>query len=246
MPDKADWSCDSCHTNNYAQQSTCRVCGREAGSATGELALPDHRPLAISAEETVAFVESKHTEAERPTIALAPKPPPPMRPPPPKALPKPPSCTPRPYVRRRRKRRVFPWVMLGVFGFLALVYGSDFLANLGSQLRQPPQTSATAPCPAEAAQWLPDSGAGASLVARYDTGKHLVTICVGSDGSYRYNGQIKGKPVTAENHVSLPADKTSAGFTASNGDYHYEISGLDLTVRYRDRVIGREQLTPVR
>ncbi|MGW7532198.1 zinc finger Ran-binding domain-containing protein [Amycolatopsis sp. NPDC054798] len=240
MPDKADWSCDSCHTNNYAQQSVCRVCGREAGSATGELALPDHRPLTIAADETVAFVESKHTKPERPTIALAPVPPP--RPPSP---PKPPSYPPRPVVSPRRKHRVVPWLVLAAFGLFALIYGSSFLAYLGSKFKQPAQTSAATPCPAEAAQWLPGSGSGAGLVARYDTGKHTVTICVGSDGSYHYDGQIKGKPATADNHISLPADRTSTGFTASNGDYRYEISGLDLTVRHRERVIGHEHLTPL-
>lgn len=243
MPAKADWSCDSCHTNNYAQQSVCRVCGREAGSATGELALPDHRPLAISAEETVAFVESRHAKPERPTIALAP--PPPVRPPsPPKTPPKTPSRTPRPYVARRRKRRVVPWLVLGVFGLVTFIYGNSFLAYLGSQLRQPAQTSAATPCPSEAARWLPGSGAG--LVAKYDTGKHTVTICVDSDGAYHYDGRINdGKPTTADNHISLSADRTSHGFTASNGDYHYEISGLDLTVRYRTKIIGQEHLTPL-
>ncbi|GAA1034730.1 MULTISPECIES: zinc finger Ran-binding domain-containing protein [Amycolatopsis] len=242
MPDKADWSCDSCHTNNYAQQSVCRVCGREAGSATGELALPDHRPLKIAADETVAFVDSKHTKTERPTIALAPVPPPraPTRPPP---APKISSPGPR-YAPRRRKRRVLPWLVLAVFGFLALVYGSQLLAHLSSKFQQPAQTTAATPCPAEAASWLSDSGAG--LVAKYDTGKHTVTICVGSDGSYHYDGRVNdGQPTTADNHISLHAERTSSGFTAVNGEYSYEISGLDLTVRKRNKVIGREHLTPV-
>ncbi|KFU78406.1 hypothetical protein [Amycolatopsis lurida] len=101
------------------------------------------------------------------------------------------------------------------------------------------------PCPVEAARWLPAEGEDAELVARYDTGKHTVTICRDSAGSYHYDGQLKGKPTTSDNHISLPAEQTATGFVAVNGDYRYEISGQELTVKHKGKIQARMRLEPL-
>ncbi|KZB88238.1 hypothetical protein [Amycolatopsis regifaucium] len=101
------------------------------------------------------------------------------------------------------------------------------------------------PCPVEAFRWLPGNGEGAELVARYDTGRHTVTICRDSAGSYHYDGQLNGKPTTPDNHISLPAEQNATGFVAVNGDYRYEISGQDLTVKYKGKIQSRMRLAPL-
>lgn len=252
MKGKTDWSCDSCHTSNYAQESSCRVCGREAGSATGVQVPPEHRPLTVTDDKTVAFVESRHKDLPRPTITLAPMPPsrpalpkPPVPPtfsPPPPRFPRTAPRTPRP-ASGRALRGVARYLLVVIVAIILIA----ILDRIGSLLGSA-RTSATGPtatsCPADTARWLPGNGDGAKLVARYDTGKHIVTICLDSTGSYHYDGQLKGNPVTAENHISLSAERTIIGFTAVNGEYRYEISGQDLTVSYKGEILSQMHLTP--
>ncbi|MFF4594742.1 hypothetical protein [Amycolatopsis sp. NPDC001319] len=131
---------------------------------------------------------------------------------------------------------------------IGFVFMLGLVARVGSSIRsdEASVTGSTAPaCPDEAARWLPSDGEGAELVARYDTGEHVVTICRDYMGSYHYDGQLKGKPVTADNHISLAAERTSNGFTAVNGDYRYVITGPDLTVSYRGKVLSEMHLTPI-
>ncbi|MGW0516129.1 zinc finger Ran-binding domain-containing protein [Crossiella sp. NPDC003009] len=254
MKDKADWSCDSCHTNNYAQQSICRVCGRQAGSATGVLALPDHQPLSIARDETVAFVESRHKELPRATIALAPVPPSRPGPPGPLCPPKAPARSdygvatrtpraPRPPVSGRAFWRGVRYLLVAILVIIVITNLDRIGSLLGSAETSGVGRTATS-CPTEVARWLPGNGDGAELVARHDTGKHVVTICLDSAGSYRYDGQLKGRPVTSDNHISLPAERTPTGFTAVNGEYRYEISGQALTISRKGKVLSHLPLAP--
>ncbi|MEV6908543.1 zinc finger Ran-binding domain-containing protein [Amycolatopsis sp. NPDC051071] len=252
MKNKADWSCDSCHTNNYAQQTSCRVCLREPGSATAVVVLSAHKPLKVPHDETVDFVESRHKELPRPTITLAPVPPSrpapakpsdvPKRPAP--AIPRPVPAAPRPPVSGSTVWRVVRFLLIPV---LAIVVITN-LGRIGELLGSLGTNGAgriTTPCPVEAARWLPGNGRDAELVARYDTGRHTVTICLDSAGSYHYDGQLKGKPTTKDNHISLPAVRTATGFTAVNGEYRYEISGQDLTVSKKGKIETRLRLVPL-
>ncbi|MEU3765866.1 zinc finger Ran-binding domain-containing protein [Amycolatopsis keratiniphila] len=249
MKNNADWSCDSCHTNNYAQQTTCRVCGREPGSATAALTLSEHRSLEVARDETVDFVESRYKDLPRPTISLAPVPP--ARPPAPKlptvpARPAPaiPRAVPRPPrapVSGTTMRKAVRVVLIGAAA-LVLFANLGRIGDLLGSLSTSGAGRTAKPCPVEASRWLPDGGENAELVARYDTGKHTVTICRDSAGSYHYDGQLKGKPTNSDNHISLPAEKSATGFIAVNGEYRYEISGQDLTVKYKGKVQARMRL----
>lgn len=112
MEDKADWSCDSCHTNNYAQELSCRVCGRKAGSATSVPALTEHRPRTVTHDKTAASVESRHKNLPRPTSTPAPVPPSRPAPPKPPVPPKSPPAPARPGAAKRAPRPVLRFFLI--------------------------------------------------------------------------------------------------------------------------------------
>ncbi|WP_410564499.1 hypothetical protein [Amycolatopsis sp. cmx-4-61] len=246
MADKATWKCDSCHTNNYEDAEFCRVCQLEPGSATGATEVVVHEPQQPEAQPRPKFVSSRHGPAPRPTITLTPVPPKPVPPsrrpaaPPPRPAP----ARPRPLVPRATAKKLTK-VALGLVALLVLAANLPRLTALlpdASTLGTAP--SATAPaCPGEVARWLPESGASAVLIAQYDTGQHVVTVCRDNGGQYHYDGQVKGKAATSETHISLTATPTASGFQARNANYLYEIDGLDLRLTKSGKPVKSWQLT---
>lgn len=57
----AAWVCDSCHTNNLAQATVCRVCHSQPGSATGQAQqVPIHQEPVRQQTAQPTFVESRY------------------------------------------------------------------------------------------------------------------------------------------------------------------------------------------
>ncbi|MEQ0561229.1 hypothetical protein ABJI51_19250 [Amycolatopsis sp. NEAU-NG30] len=108
-----------------------------------------------------------------------------------------------------------------------------------------PSTSAPAdkPCPADAARYLPGGQGTALLVAQ--TAKSLITICRTPDGRIFYDGQARGKPVSDDTHIVLPAEASGDGFVATNGEYRYEVGGGRLVVSAGSAVLSDEELAVV-
>lgn len=249
------WRCDSCHTNNDLNASMCRFCGREPGSATGEVAILTHQPLPEVRRQQPTFVQSRY---DRPTITLAPPAPPRPSPPPTRkamARPAPPAAPParpgrpptpprparRPPSRSRRRTATkgsrFALLALGV---VAVGVGLSIIGG-----RNTPTAVAT-PCPQAVVRWLPPDSVNSTLVASYETPLHIVTICQNSAGQLYYDGQGRDKPATDEYHISLRATRTPTGFEADNGGYRYMIDGSELVVTENGAGIGRWPLTPTK
>lgn len=104
------------------------------------------------------------------------------------------------------------------------------------------QTTAAQPCPPEAAVALP--GQTGTLLARYHTTKHVITVCQTSDGQVFYDGQVKGQPPGPQTHISLPAQATADGYIAHNGNYTYQITGGRIVVTNGASVLLDEVLQP--
>jgi hypothetical protein len=112
-----------------------------------------------------------------------------------------------------------------------------------SSTEAPGQTPGVAqPCPAEAAAWLP--GQTGTLVARYQTTKHLITVCQATDGQFFYDGQIMGQPEGPDTHISLPAQASGDGYVAYNGAYTYQLTGGRIVVTNDGTVVLDELLQP--
>lgn len=230
MADSATWRCGSCHTNNYGDAAICRNCQHAADSATGATeVVVKQPPQVVKSKPPVGPSKYGPGSGPRPTITLTPVPPkrtpPPRRPAPPPARPAP----ARPPLPKGTVGKAVKFA-LGVLALIALVITVPRLGDLLPDTSPSgTETSSAGPaCPAEVARWLAGSGAGAVLIAQYDTGQHLVTICRDSGGQYHYDGQLKGKPATSDTHISLTASQTSTGFQATNANYRYEIDGSDL------------------
>jgi hypothetical protein len=244
MPDKAAWKCDSCHTNNYDGAAFCRVCQLEPGSATGatEVVVHDERRQEVSSKPT--FVPSKHATGPRPTITLTPVPPK-RTSPPRRSAPAPSPLKPaRPPMSRVTARKLVK-ITLGIVAFIVLAVT---VPRIGALLPDAPTSSqgtstAKPPCPDAVARWLSGSGTGSVLIAQYDTGQHVVTICRDSGGQYHYDGQMKGTSATSETHIALTASQTATGFQARNANYLYEIDGSDLRLTKSGQPVKSWRLT---
>lgn len=99
-------------------------------------------------------------------------------------------------------------------------------------------------CPPQVAEWLPDGGNGATLVAAYQTSAHFITLCTADTGQVYYDGQVKGAPVDNTNHISLPAEPSGDGYVATNGPYTYQITGGEVIVSENGTVVSTDQLEP--
>ncbi|MFI9449490.1 hypothetical protein [Amycolatopsis sp. NPDC052450] len=98
------------------------------------------------------------------------------------------------------------------------------------------------PCPVEVARFLP--GGEGVLKVRLQTERHLVTVCETADGRLFYDGQGKGKPVTDEHHLQIPAQRTADGYTARRGVYTYEIKANRLVVIRGGEVLSDSATSP--
>jgi hypothetical protein len=99
------------------------------------------------------------------------------------------------------------------------------------------------PCPGDAARYLPGGEGTALLVAQ--TAKSLITICRTPDGRIFYDGRARGKPVSDDTHIVLPAEASGDGFVATNGEYRYEVGGGRLVVSAGSDVLSDEELAVV-
>ncbi len=239
------WSCDSCNTNNLAEAKMCRLCQRPPGSSSGTV-----REVVTTANQTPqqrnqpkpVFVESKHSEPARITLT------PPVSP---RAKPTSPPA---------RKSGAAGWVLaIGLFVVVLVVIimlsGFDFSSSPQPRTPSTPTFSSAPadpvepvaptqpPCPSAAAVWLPDGGQGASLIAGYTATKHVITVCQDASGQLYYDGQVKGAAPSSDTHISIPAQKTSAGYIAWNKTYVYEINGAELTVTDNGKLKAQWTLT---
>ncbi len=234
--DDPPWACDSCHTNNYAADTVCRVCGRAPGSATGTVVLVSPEAPPQRSVDGSHFVQSKHADQQRPTIFLTPP-----TPPAPKPEPAPP---PRPASPDKRRG----WLTFSAFAIAAIVIIIVVALAIPrpSSSANSPSTSQQA-CPDNVAEYLPGGGSGAVLIGQYtDDDNHIVTICeIPASGQYYYDGQIKDQPVTNDTHISLPATQTGTGFVAVNGVYTYQITESGLIVSKNGTMLRESKLTQI-
>lgn len=156
----------------------------------------------------------------------------------------------RPTGRKRKfwtygRKRAARWI---VGGLLVLMYGPSLLEQLG-KVELPSSSAhdstAGAPCPAAVTQFLPGGGSGATLVTAGQTNKHLITVCRTAAGALYYDGQVKGMPADATNHIMLAATATATGCVAHNSSFRYEIDGQRIIVRNAGAVIMDEVLRPL-
>lgn len=106
-------------------------------------------------------------------------------------------------------------------------------------------TPAVTPCPDVVTRWFPEDTTAAALVALYDTGGYVVTLCRAASGQLYYDGQQKGVEASSTSHIFLRAQETSTGYTAVNVDYLYRIDGRDLILTHNGEVVRHWILTPV-
>jgi hypothetical protein len=246
------WSCDSCHTNNLAGATVCRVCGRQPGTSTGSVGQigPPVAPPPLQQQTRPVFVESKHAPVPIALIPTAPvRKPAPPRTPVRKPMPPRPPSRPAAHVHgavRTGLRIAGALKVLGVVAGLLLVIG--VVARLGSDVSSssspstPEMVQSTptgTPCPTAAARWLQNGGQGAVLVAGYTTTQHVITVCRDAAGQLYYDGQQKGVAVTSDTHISIPAQATSTGFEATNLGYLYQITASEVIVSKSGKVLKR-------
>lgn len=261
------WQCAKCDTNNVMSASECELCG---GTERKKVARPKPKPAPAKPQVTKKVTRPAGPPAvtrpatpvrpvTRPAVvtptAYAPPPPPAaptVRAPRPPVAPPPMSRPPAPTPYRRPSGRKF-WTSgrkktarwIGIVLAL-LIFGP----SLGEQLKKIELSTgsgsamANTPCPATAATWLPGGGSGSTLVGAYQTNKHLITLCKASSGQVYYDGQVKGKPADTDNHISLPATSTGAGWVARNGVYTYTIANGAVVVANSGKVVLNETLQP--
>lgn len=228
----------------------------DVGPEVSRSALPS-RLGALPAFTGAQDASGTATATDPATITLIPPPP---SPPPPKPAPRPtPWSEPSPLAEAVRPigsstRSSAAKVSLLALGLVAgtlvpvIVFtalGSLFSALRSGELNSGPATPSvppSAPCPTAVAQWLP-GGESAELVARYTTARHVVTVCRVGNGQLYYDGQARGAPADAQNHIVVKATETGDGFLATNGSYRYRISGRVLTVTENGRLLARWPLT---
>lgn len=189
-----------------------------------ELTRPTQRPR---------FVESRHTISLHPA---APPPPVPVRPVAPPAPPPPPP-PPRP---PGGIGKVLAWA---VGAWLLLLGGAQVLPALWDSIESSAGGSAdtrpsTTPCPEAVASFIPEYGT--TLIARYRSAKHEITLCRGPSGQAYYDGVVIGKPRSGKWHISLTASVLGGGeYTAVNGVYRYRVTGTEVIITRNGEVIGR-------
>lgn len=134
--------------------------------------------------------------------------------------------------------------MAGVVALLVWQFGvpwvRDWAGPSSSGGAETQAANSAVGCPDVVAGFLP--GGAATLIARYQSDKHLITICEASTGQLYYDGQVKGKPSDSVNHISLPASATGQGFIAHNGVYTYEIRGMEIIVSKSGSIILNSSL----
>lgn len=244
------WACDHCDTNNPPGSTFCRRCKWQPENAQATRRVTSVISLPTALDDTPpVFTESRYLATERasrepvPLITLAPTGhltrPPTARP-----LPRPPAPPPPAHSVSTAKYWWLGGLILAAIIVLIYAAGSGSVGNGATPGEAVPQAPTAAPCPSEAARWLPGGGADATLLARYTTPKHVVTVCRLASGQIYYDGQVSGASVNSDTHISLLAQESPGGFTARNGAYTYQITGNEVIVTKNGAVLNRWPLTP--
>lgn len=137
------------------------------------------------------------------------------------------------------------WAILIFAGWqFGLPLAEEFIAAQSSSTSaaSPGQTGTMQPCPPEVAAFLP--GQTGTLVVRYQTVKHMITVCQATDGQLFYDGQVKEQAASSDTHISLPAQPIGDGYIAHNGAYTYQITGGRIVVTNAGKVVLDEVLQP--
>jgi len=163
-----------------------------------------------------------------------------------------PAPAPEPGAPSYPRRRSFGWLVKAGLAVAATILawqvGLPWVQELiaehaaGATGGSSDQTATSQPCPPEAAAALP--GQTGTLLARYQTSRHVITICQTSDGQVFYDGQLKDQPPGPETHISLLAQPTGDGYIAYNGTYTYQITGGRIVVTNEGTVLLDEVLQP--
>lgn len=130
---------------------------------------------------------------------------------------------------RRTRRTLNGFTGLLLFWFV----GVPLLGVVGNALQPEPTAGGqgvNAPCPDSVARWLPSGGPGAVLVGAFQTDRHVITLCRAADGQVYYDGQVKGQPADARNHLLLHAVQEGQDWVADNYGYRYRVVGLQRVV----------------
>jgi hypothetical protein len=211
------WNCVACYAANAATASSCGICGRSFAPA----------------DPFDAWAESAGTvTAERPTAVR------PVRPPVDDS-PLVTTLNQRPLVARPSRSgkwfsRLVILAVIGVGAFATRHFWLDPLRSEPSQESlQTPATSGSgitpsnAPCPASVADTIPaGGGAGATLVETHETSGYTITIC-SSFGRLYYYGVSLASPGLS---ITLPAERSGSGFTATNHAFTYHVGTQSLVV----------------
>lgn len=261
------WSCTECDTNNTLDLPACRICDGERTAMCRVVEPPAPVPWrqvtpdprfgpprhALRALELpFGGTPPDRTPTRRPVPPPAPPPAPLSDPEPARSPVPPPKPPPVPPPSRRAPSGGGARRVAGVSSVLAAVgIGVVVLVQLFASLvpdgggTEPAAPAATAPvpCPEAVARHLPTPGA--TLVAAYQTDRHLVTLCRLPDDRVFYDGRRKDRPATRETLISLPAGQTRDGWLARNGDTTYEVTGDTLVVSEGSTVLLRDPLRPV-
>jgi len=130
-------------------------------------------------------------------------------------------------------------VVLWVFGVL---FALNIIGKMVGSTTSGGGSSSAVACPSEVAQGLTGE---TTLVARYRTDKHTVTLCRDTSGQVWYDGRVTGAAITPSTHILLKATPTANGYVANNSGYGYEIDGTQLTTTKSGKVLSHDQLTLV-
>lgn len=249
------WRCDSCEANNEAGATECRICHQVPGSATG--AARQVADAFVQTRQTgpaPEYTESRHGQYR----------PPPMRPPMPigGTPPRPPVAPlPRPVARPKHGNGGLVFGLIGVAAVAVVIIAAALSTHhqvAGGQAPSDPgvaapssESSAPAvpplpsgpPCPDAAATYLADSGADSVLIVEYDSPRYTITLCEADDGQLYYDGQLKDSAPSDTTHISIPAEQSTSGYTASNNGYTYEIGSTEEQLVHGGHVIEEFPLT---
>lgn len=255
------WRCDSCEANNEADATECRLCHQVPGTASGTAARVQAAfvPTATT-EPRPEFTESKHSQFRQRPRPATPRPPLGGTPPPPRR-----PAPVRPASGAGRAGPIVGMLVLATVVIIAFVvglnrhgsssdvastpdvgsYGAPAPVPGGAESEAPSESPEPAgpPCPDAVARYLPDVGSGSILVAAYTSTRYTVTLCEADDGQLYYDGQLNGAPASNTTHISIPAQETSYGYTASNNGYTYEVTDAEEQLVHGGRVIEDFQLT---
>lgn len=249
------WRCDSCEANNEAGATKCRICHEVPGSATGAARqVADVFVQTRQTEPAPEYTESRHGQYRAPRMPV--HPPMPIGGTPPR-----PTVTPIPRPVARPKHGIGGMVvgLLGVAAVAVVIIAAALNTHhqvagaqsspdpgvppVSSESSVAPAVPSGPPCPDAAATYLADGGVDSVLVVEYDSPRYTITLCEADDGQLYYDGQLKDSAPSHTTHISIPAEQTTSGYTASNNGYTYDIGSTEEQLIHGGQVIEEFPLT---